>query len=181
MFKKTTFLLINCVLLAACASKRGPEVIILTPEEETRILEILTTRYDVNGDGQIRCDDLDLRRARLFESIDRNSDGFLDETEYRFAKFEDASFQFWEIVDLDKNEDFVVSLTEFQAVGDNDYARIDRDKNCTASRSEILEAGRGLVRGIRQQKKRRQQRTRFERSDDVIELEEIEDGSPPQG
>lgn len=163
-------------VLAGCASKK--KAIEFTPEQEKIVIDFLLNRYDVNGDGEIGCVDLQIDRDRVFDGVDRDRSGDLDEGEYRLARFRDESFLFRELSDSDIDENGRLSRAEFRAVTNNSYARLDRNRDCRVDRQELLTVGRGEVLRIRDAERRKRQqnkREELERAQVPVELEELEE------
>ncbi len=172
-------LVVLSAVLAGCAPRaRGPQPIVPTAEEENRAVDGLLRQFDLNRDGQITCADLESQRRALFAQIDEDQNGTLRRGEYRFAAFEDQSFQFYDFVDVDKNEDGLVDFNEFSAVSNNNYARLDRNRDCLVTRAEMIAASQDFFRAGRAaeaRKRRRQQKNGPDLGDfdNEIELEDI--------
>lgn len=91
---------------------------------------------DTNGDGLIDRTESDALEARMFQRLDRNQDGVLNDADApppmpspqeRFAQM---------VKEADTNGDGVVSLSEFKAKGNARFASLDADKNGVLSADE---------------------------------------------
>ena len=149
--KSLIFLLSSALLLTACASKKAPDKHMrpVTPKEAEVLYKSFLRTWDFNRSGEVTCDDITLRRTALFYRIDKNHDGELVESEYRFAKFEDKNFFFFPLTKLDKNASASVNLPEFLAVSDSQFQHFDRDKNCTVSKTEAVQVLSELGIGVK--------------------------------
>ncbi len=96
----------------------------------------LHRHIDANGDGQIDRTENDALEARLFQRLDRNQDGVLNNADTpppvpspqeRFAQM---------VKDADTDGDGVVSLNEFKAKGNARFESLDADKNGVLSADE---------------------------------------------
>jgi len=154
-FSKSSLPVCTAVLLlclTACSGgsgQAGPQPVTPTADEENKATVRLLRRFDTDRSGSITCADVSLNRQQLFDSIDKDTDGHLTVDEYRFAAFEDAAFQFYTAEDIDADESGTVELSEFSSVADNGFLRMDKDRDCTISRQEIIDSSQGFFRATR--------------------------------
>jgi len=136
-------------LIGACASKRGherqrPQ---MKPERIERLYAQFVTHWDFNRDKQITCDDINLQRTQLFARLDIDNNGELGSGEYRFAKFEDKSFMFFALDQIDTNASSTITIKEFTAVSHSEFLSIDKNHDCLISKEEAMASKRGLRGG----------------------------------
>ena len=113
------------------------------------MIEQLKQRLDLDGDGQITCADEELRRNRIFEETDLDDSGSLDLEEFREAPFSHPAYARDHLAVYDRDQDGQVSRDEFTARGDNHFARLDLDRNCTVSEEELEKSLKAMRRPSR--------------------------------
>lgn len=113
-----------------------------TIEQENAAFVSALERYDTDRDGVITCDDARLARINLFNQLDNDRNNKLNAGEYRLAKFQDQSFRYLEVSDIDRDLDLLISRSEFINVPDNSYLVLDGDGDCIATRAELIQAAR---------------------------------------
>lgn len=148
--KPLILLACSAALLSACASNKRPE----RPEREGRdpgriehLYNQFVARWDYNEDGVATCDDIRVKRARLFRLLDEDKDDFLSSREYRYAKFEDKSFLFFPMDRVDSNTSASVDVEEFVAVPHSEFLNMDEDGNCEISQNEAITTMRETMAG----------------------------------
>jgi len=119
----------------------------MDPQRMEHIYLQFVERWDYNQDGLATCDDLTVKRSRLFKRLDADKSGDLTSGEFRYAKFEDKSFMFFPLDRVDTNASATIEVDEFVAVSDSSFLHTDKDKNCVISRQEAMIAARELRGG----------------------------------
>jgi len=114
----------------------------MDPERLEQIYSRFVERWDYNEDGQATCEDIAVKRSRLFQRLDEDKDGALSSGEYRYAKFEDKSFLFFPYDRVDMDSSTTIDVEEFVAVSHSEFLNIDKDKDCTINRQEAMMAMR---------------------------------------
>lgn len=153
--KSLVLILGASLTLGACANKgpRGPERNRpdMDPEARTERMEHIykqfVSRWDYNEDGMASCDDIKTQRSRLFKQLDDDKDGTLTSGEYKYAKFEDKSFMFFDFLRVDKNASGVIELDELTEVPHSQFLHADKDGNCTISPPEAMAIVRETMMG----------------------------------
>lgn len=146
--KRTLLLMFSALSISACASHgpdrhKGPRMEMDPAKMEARREEMQTrflAKWDYDEDGLVTCDDIALKRSRLFRQLDSDNDGFLTSGEYRYAKFEDKTFLFYDFLTTNKNGDGGVDVDEFVAVPHSAFQRMDADSDCIVSPHEMMAA-----------------------------------------
>ncbi|MEX0299786.1 MAG: hypothetical protein AB3N28_12015 [Kordiimonas sp.] len=142
------------VALSACASKKpSRQDRHFNPERIERLYTDFISRWDYNQDGLATCDDILVKRSRLFKRLDEDQDGVLTSREYRHARFEDKSFMFFEMDRIDSNGSTTVEIKEFIDVPHSQFINMDKDGNCTLNKREALIAMRDRNPDIAQEKR----------------------------
>jgi len=150
--KIKSLVLIGCAaaLVSACASNEKhdhPEQHQMDPQRMEHIYLQFVERWDYNEDGQATCDDVAVKRSRLFKRLDEDKSGDLTSGEFRYAKFEDKSFMFFPLDRVDTNASATIDVDEFVAVSNSSFLHADKDKNCVISEQEAMIAVRELRGG----------------------------------
>lgn len=141
--KALILLCTTAIILSACASKKGPrQNRQMNPERIERLYKDFVARWDYNQDGLATCDDISVKRSRLFKRLDEDKNGTLSSREYRHARFEDKSFMFYEMSRIDSNGSTAVEINEFMGVAHSQFLNMDKDNDCTLSKREVLTAMR---------------------------------------
>ena len=182
--KRLATLVILSSLVTACGGNKQ-ELPVLTPQQENAAMVRFLERYDTNRDGEITCEDATLKRAKEFDEIDKDGNGQLDAGEYRYAKFQDRSFLYIELSDVDTDQSLTVSQPEFTAIPDGEYVAIDRNRDCITTRPEIilaaqLEIEKRLLRGEGLGKRRGPSQER-DKGEKIEEIDGPPDPPPGEG
>lgn len=132
--------------VAACASRKGPDRPELSPERKQDLYSRALGKWDINNDNVINCDDINILRTELFATLDTDGNGKLTPQEYRYAQFDDKSYQFYTYSAVNKNNSDGIDFAEFAAIRHSEFAGLDRDRSCIVTVEEAAEALRDLFR-----------------------------------
>ncbi len=147
------------IVLGACSPQKGPhQDRHIDPERIERLYADFINRWDYNQDGFATCDDIAVKRSRLFKRLDEDNNGTLSSREYRHARFEDKSFMFYEMDRIDSNGSTTIEIEEFMGVAHSQFLNMDKDGDCTLSRREALTAMRDRNPDAALEKRRKSKR-----------------------
>jgi Ca2+-binding EF-hand superfamily protein len=131
------------LILAACpaAAQSGPAM-----------AEALFARADLNNDSVLSPAEFDAARESLFARADANDDGRLTLSEARALRPEGGSRErrrpsreaIQSLRSIDRNNDRVIDLGEFRALGARRFAAADLDRDGYIARGEMAAFGRSM-------------------------------------
>ncbi len=106
--------------------------------------EAMFERTDTNGDGVITQEEAKAQRTMLFDKLDRNDDGFLDNAEKRLGKHKRHARRKMHRTErkadrqlaLDTDKDGKISLAEFEARQSPTFTRLDSNNDGAISAEE---------------------------------------------
>jgi hypothetical protein len=105
-----------------------------------------TSRWDANHDGILTCDEWRQYLNRLFMLADKNTNGFLDATEFQHVGKLEPIFAGADFSYFDDNHDGRVSRAEFVEKPSPFFARYDLNRDCRVT-SEEMTGPRGAPAG----------------------------------
>ena len=141
------------LLLIAGPASAAPDDTVATPEKPARTSSAVSRglmRYDTNKDGAVDRAEWKAAQEARFKQLDANGDGKLTQDELfartpaignsvlptdRQAQRQSAYFQL-----LDADKDGVVTLAEFMAQADRNFARCDLNKDGRIDTAECRQA-----------------------------------------
>ena len=141
------------LLLVAGPASAAPDDTVATPEKPARTSSAVPRglmRYDTNKDGAVDRAEWKAAQAARFKQLDTNGDGKLTQDELfartpaignsvlptdRQAQRQSTYFQL-----LDADKDGVVTLAEFMAQADRNFARCDINKDGRIDTAECRQA-----------------------------------------
>jgi hypothetical protein len=94
----------------------------------------LFNRADTNGNGLVDRSEYDRLNARIYERLDRNRDGLINENEPRRERGK-RLFEF-----ADSNNDKAISKSELQQLNRKRFQRMDSNDDGALSKQEIAQA-----------------------------------------
>jgi len=114
--------------------------------------EVMFDLMDTNKDGVVTQDEAAAHRAKIFEKLDRNDDGYLENAEKRLGRFKQharkkmhrAEHKADRQLALDTNTDGKVSLKEFEAKSSPMFEKLDRNGDGTITPKEHKAAKREM-------------------------------------
>lgn len=111
---------------------------------------------DINKDGRVNSDEAKQARGILFDRLDRDGNGFLDDPEQRFARKEHRASKkldrFGRKMDhqlvADSNNDGNISWDEFSSAPSPKFERVDTNADGAISKEEHIAAQREKFTGL---------------------------------
>jgi Ca2+-binding EF-hand superfamily protein len=146
----TAVLMLAGPALAAPGDTAAPQPASNAPSDRPARVDGGVMRYDTNKDGAVTIKEWKTGQQARFKRLDANGDGKLTKYEL-FARTpavgnsvlptdRQASQQSSYFLLLDTDKDGVVTLTEFMAGADRNFARCDLDKNGRIDAAECRQA-----------------------------------------
>ncbi|MDQ7018056.1 MAG: EF-hand domain-containing protein [Robiginitomaculum sp.] len=114
--------------------------------------QVMFDLMDTNKDGVVTQDEAAAHRAKIFDKLDRNDDGYLENAEERLGRFKRharkkihrAERKADRQLALDTNKDGKVSLKEFEAKSSPLFEKLDRNGDGTITPQEHKAAKREM-------------------------------------
>lgn len=120
-------------LLASCASDRE-----LARKERIEDAKVrIMTEWDLNLDGTVTCDDMELKKIDKFTKSDLDENSILDASEFRDAPWGSKAFSVEMLYSFDENRDGQVTQQEFSDKPDAFFTALDKNDDCKVSEDEI--------------------------------------------
>ncbi len=114
------------------------------PKDMQHKIDGMFARFDTNGDDFITQDEVRAVRQKMFEKMDRNSNGYLESDEKRLNKHKHRAMRKMHRAErkmdrrqaLDTNQDEKISLSEYQAKSSPMFSKLDTNGDGAISAEE---------------------------------------------
>ncbi len=135
--------LLSMLMLAGCGGSSGVSMPSFSSSDDTENMFIsAAATWDLNKDGTVTCDEWKSYTGDLVQGADANNDQVLNKEEYASLARTDRLFDVATLSYFDSNKDGQLTHQEITGKPNPAFVRLDRDKDCTIGRNEIV-----VVRG----------------------------------